>query len=69
MILGLRLNFTETWGDPYYLGITGFEVVGANGEALEVSMEMLHADPRDLHVLPGYERDDRTLDKYLEHKA
>ena len=36
------------------------------GEAVPLTLDMLHADPRDLHVLPGYERDDRTLDKYAE---
>ena len=45
------------------MGLTGFELVGRNGEALNVTLDMLHAEPRDLHVLPGYERDDRTLDK------
>ena len=63
IFLGLVLNFTATWGDPYYLGLTGMEVVGRDAEPLPVSMNMLDADPRDLHVLPGYERDDRTLDK------
>jgi hypothetical protein len=61
----LKLNFTATWGDPYYLGLTGLEVVGPEGEALPIQLSMLDADPRDLHVLPGYERDDRTLDKYI----
>ena len=28
-------------------------------------MNMLDADPPDLHVLPGYENDDRTLDKWV----
>lgn len=56
-------NFTETWGDPYYLGLTGVEVVAKDGDAIPLTMGMLHADPQDLHVLPGYETDDRTLDK------
>ena len=63
---GLKLNFTATWGDPYYLGLTGVEVFDDAGEAVPLTLDMLHADPRDLHVLPGYERDDRTLDKYAE---
>ena len=54
-----------TWGDPYYLGLTGIEVVDGDGDAIPLKLDMLHADPRDLHVLPGYERDDRTLDKYV----
>ncbi|KAI0234957.1 hypothetical protein LSAT2_014682 [Lamellibrachia satsuma] len=62
----LKLNFTATWGDPHYLGLSGLEVVGRVGEALPVSLAMLDADPHDLHVLPGYETDDRTLDKLID---
>jgi len=59
----LELNFTETWGDMHYLGLTGLEVVGKDGEALPVKLSMLSANPSDLHALPGHEQDDRTLDK------
>ncbi|KAK2147660.1 hypothetical protein LSH36_543g06017 [Paralvinella palmiformis] len=62
----LRLNFTDTWGDPYYLGLTGLEVVGPDGSSIPLSIDMVDADPRDLHVLSGYETDDRTLDKLLD---
>lgn len=63
---GLKLNFSATWGDLYYLGLTGLEIVGSDGEAIKVDMSMLHADPRDLHVLPGYEKDTRTLEKCVD---
>ena len=59
------LNFLSTWGDPYYLGLTGLEVIGREGETIAVNMDMVSADPQDLHVLPEYESDDRTLDKYV----
>ena len=64
-LVGLVLNFLSTWGDPYYLGLTGLEVIGREGETIDVNMDMVSADPQDLHVLPGYESDDRTLDKYV----
>ena len=60
---GIELNFTATWGDMHYLGLTGLEIVGKDGEALPVSMDMITANPRDVRSLPGHERDDRTLDK------
>lgn len=63
VIAGILLNFTETWGDPYYLGLTGLEVVAKSGDAIPLRLSMLEAVPRDLHVLNGYENDDRTLDK------
>ena len=59
----LALNFTATWGDLYYLGLTGLELIASDGEAIPIDLNMVDADPRDLHVLPGYENDDRTLDK------
>ncbi|XP_078316471.1 katanin-interacting protein-like isoform X4 [Crassostrea virginica] len=61
----LQLNFTDTWGDLHYLGLTGLEVLGKDGEALPVSLDMMKASPPDLHHLPGHERDDRTLDKVI----
>ncbi len=64
-VADIMLNFLATWGDPYYLGLTGLEVIGAEGETVSVAMEMVSADPQDLHVLPGYEGDLRTLDKYV----
>lgn len=63
MSVEISLNFTETWGDVHYLGLTGLEVVDKAGESIPLNMSMLDASPRDLHVLPGYESDDRTLDK------
>ena len=63
VISGLELNFTATWGDLHYLGMTGIEVVGKEGETLPMDLDMITASPRDLHHLPGHELDDRTLDK------
>ena len=66
LLTGLQLNFTDTWGDLHYLGLTGLEVLGKDGEALPVSLDMMKASPQDLHHLPGHERDDRTLDKSVQ---
>ncbi|KAK3599312.1 hypothetical protein CHS0354_028678 [Potamilus streckersoni] len=62
----VELNFTSTWGDPHYLGLTGLEIVGKDGEALPVTMSMLTANPRDVRSLPGHEKDDRTLEKLID---
>lgn len=59
------MNFTATWGDHHYLGLTGLEVVGKDGESLPINVNMITANPRDVRSLPGHERDDRTLDKYV----
>ena len=62
-ITGLQLNFTASWGDPHYLGLTGLEVVGKDGQALPISLHQITASPRDLNDLPEYTDDSRTLDK------
>ncbi|XP_029802522.1 protein KIAA0556 homolog isoform X1 [Suricata suricatta] len=62
----LQLNFTASWGDPHYLGLTGLEVVGRDGQALPVSPHQLSASPRDLNDLPEYTNDSRTLDKLID---
>ncbi|KAH3873709.1 hypothetical protein DPMN_036945 [Dreissena polymorpha] len=62
----IELNFTATWGDMHYLGLTGLEVVGKEGEAIPINITMLTANPRDVRTLPGHEKDDRTLDKVID---
>lgn len=56
-----------TWGDSHYMGLTGLEVVGQDGEGLPLDLSMMAASPRDLNDLPDYENDLRTLDKYGRH--
>ncbi|XP_067859220.1 katanin-interacting protein isoform X2 [Heptranchias perlo] len=62
----LQLNFTVTWGDSHYLGLTGLEVVGKDGQALPITMDIIEASPRDLNELPEYNEDSRTLDKLID---
>jgi len=61
--LELVLNFVETWGDQHYIGLTGIELLGKDGEVIDLDMSMVDAEPRDLHHLAGHQHDDRTLDK------
>lgn len=62
----LKLNFTQTWGDLHYLGLTSLEVFGIDGQSIPLHVNMITADPQDLHSLSGHERDDRTLDKLID---
>nr|XP_009934611.1 PREDICTED: uncharacterized protein KIAA0556 homolog [Opisthocomus hoazin] len=62
----LQLNFTMTWGDCHYLGLTGLEVIGKNGRALSISTEQISASPQDLNDLPEYTADSRTLGKLID---
>uniref|UniRef100_A0AAX7T2Z0 KATNIP domain-containing protein n=1 Tax=Astatotilapia calliptera TaxID=8154 RepID=A0AAX7T2Z0_ASTCA len=62
----LRLEMTLTWGDPHYMGLTGLEIVGKDGETLPLDLSMIAASPRDLNDLPDYGHDLRTLDKLID---
>ncbi|XP_032086358.1 protein KIAA0556 homolog [Thamnophis elegans] len=64
----LLLNFTASWGDSHYLGLTGLEVVGKDGQALPFSVDQLSASPQDLNDLVEYVDDSRTLDKLIDGK-
>jgi hypothetical protein len=55
-----------TWGDPYYIGLTGLEVLGADGTALTLDQGQMSAHPLDLNCIPGYSGDDRTIDKLID---
>ncbi|XP_028331929.1 protein KIAA0556 isoform X2 [Gouania willdenowi] len=61
----LRMELALTWGDSHYLGLTGLEVVGKDGERLPLDISMMAASPRDLNDLPEYGQDLRTLDKLI----
>ena len=43
--LVLQLNFVSTWGDPYYMGLTGLELLGANQETIPLSYNMMKVSP------------------------
>ncbi|KAL0984294.1 hypothetical protein UPYG_G00139570 [Umbra pygmaea] len=62
----LKLELTMTWGDAHYLGLTGLEVVGKEGDSLPLDLTMVVASPRDLNDLPEYGQDTRTLDKLID---
>ncbi|CAG5117097.1 unnamed protein product, partial [Candidula unifasciata] len=62
----LQLIFTATWGDLHYLGLTGLEIVGSEGETIPLTQSMVTASPKDLRHLAGNDKDDRTLEKLLD---
>lgn len=67
---GRRINvyITETWGDQFYVGLSGVAVLAAvDGCArqLELQRSQLDADPLDINV-EGHTGDVRTLDKVID---
>ena len=59
----LKLEILSTWGDDYYVGLTGLEVLDERGDPIAIDLANLGAEPADLNVLPGSFADDRTIDK------
>ena len=62
-----RVVILNTWGDAYYVGLTGVEVLGINAP-VQVQRGQIEASPRDMNVIPGYSGDYRTLDKLVNGK-
>ncbi|XP_068610713.1 katanin-interacting protein [Brachionichthys hirsutus] len=62
----LRIELVLTWGDFHYMGLTGLEVVGKDGESFPLELSMMAASPRDLNDLPECGHDLRTLDKLID---
>ena len=61
----LKIRVEETWGDSFYVGLSGLEVIDENGQKVQLDISKLSAQPRDMNVIPGYSGDTRTLDKLL----
>ena len=66
----LRLEFLSSWGDPFYVGLTGLEVlVHTDLRPAKLSIQNLHAIPRDMNDIPGHRGDPRILDRLVGHAA
>ena len=62
-----RVLIVDTWGDAYYVGLTGLQLIGVEGP-LALQKAWIEANPRDMNVIPGYSGDYRTLDKLINNK-
>mmetsp|Transcript_6886 Transcript_6886/g.20104 ORF Transcript_6886/g.20104 Transcript_6886/m.20104 type:complete len:781 (+) Transcript_6886:3-2345(+) len=62
----LVIEVVSTWGDEFYVGLAGLELLDDKGCPMEITMDHLTAEPLDLNVMPeSCTADDRTLDKLL----
>ncbi len=55
----------ESWGDLFYVGLTGVEVLDERGNSINITNQMIDANPRDMNSIPGHGSDYRTLDKLV----
>jgi hypothetical protein len=64
------MNITESWGDLFYVGLNGIEVLDAQGQVIPIqisgSRTIITATPRDMNSIPGHGSDHRTLDKLFD---
>jgi hypothetical protein len=66
----ISLNITETWGDLFYVGLAGIEVLDKHGNVIPIRISgpktRVSANPQDMNSIPGHGSDHRTLDKLFD---
>ena len=62
----LVLNIISTWGDNFYVGLSGIEIFDNEGNQVLINPEDIMADPPDINILPGYNNDPRSVDKLVD---
>ena len=60
----LVINIRSTWGDRHYVGLNGIEVFSDSGSMPEI--DSIRAEPKDINVLPEYDKDPRVVDNLLD---
>jgi hypothetical protein len=52
------MNILESWGDLFYVGLNGIEVLDGNGKVIPISTDSrkikVTAVPRDMNSIPGH---------------
>ena len=77
----LLLNLRTTWGDQFYIGLSGIEIFTASGDRAcveevhthtnkitikQINNNQISADPPDINVLPEYSGDPRVVSNLLD---
>jgi hypothetical protein len=62
----LEFELFSTWGDKYYIGLSGIEVFDHKGLVVPIDGNRVSARPSDLNSLPEYKGDPRTPDKLVD---
>lgn len=63
----MEINITESWGDLFYVGLNGLEIYDNEGKQVEIDINKIDAEPRDMNSIPGHGSDHRTLDKLINN--
>ncbi len=62
----IRFDFESSWGDLYYVGLTGIQVLDETMNPIAIASDQLTAVPRDMNAISGHSGDYRTLDKLVD---
>ena len=63
--LSVSINLLSTWGDLFYIGMNGIEVLDPSGHRLPPPAN-IHAIPADINVLAGVANDPRRVSNLLD---
>ncbi|CAH8868711.1 unnamed protein product [Trichobilharzia szidati] len=61
----LLIDIISTWGDLYYVGLTGIEIFTSDGIDI-ASLCKITANPSDINTLPGYGNDPRVVTNLID---
>ncbi|KAA3681461.1 uncharacterized protein DEA37_0003399 [Paragonimus westermani] len=61
----LIFDIVSTWGDVYYVGLSGIEIFTLDGTEISSYCE-ISADPSDINILPGYGQDPRIVQNLID---
>ncbi|XP_013189673.1 katanin-interacting protein [Amyelois transitella] len=66
----LQISIFSTWGDPYYVGLTGVELYDPHANKIPLNESNVCAQPASVRALAGAAADARTPDKLADgHNA
>ena len=62
----LELQILSTWGDTYYVGLSGIELFDIEGHKIHLEARNVAAFPESINILESVEGDLRTPDKLVD---
>ena len=61
----LEINIVDTWGDIFYVGLNGIEILQNGLSPIKIKTDWIDANPRDMNSIPGYSGDLRVLENLI----
>ena len=61
----IEICILETWGDMWYAGLNGIEVLDKDLQVMKLTVDNIDAKPWDMNSVPGYSGDNWILDNLV----